>query len=278
MTVDPGWDPARLTQAAETDPDAGHRLALLSALGLGTPYDPQRGLALLRRAAEQGHRLALDSLAVLEAEGRSIPDWLSPPPARRVSATPHVLIAEGFVGPPVCDWMRRRAEARLAPAQVHDPRTGEGVRDGVRTNDAAVFDLPDADLVQVLVRERIARLAGLPVAGMEPVQVLRYRPSQAFDWHVDYLDPASPGHREQLARQGQRTATCLIWLNDDYEGGETAFQATGARHRGRKGDAILWANVTPDGRPAPATRHAGLSPTSGEKWILSQWIRTPPPG
>lgn len=276
MTPDPGWDPTRLGQAAGTDGEAAHRLALLSALGLGTPFDPGRGLVLLQQAAERGHRLAGDSLAVLEAEALTLADWLSPPPARQASSTPHILIAQGFVGPAVCAWLRRRAESRLAPAQVHDPRTGEGVHDGVRSNEAAVFDLPDADMVQVLVRERIARLAGLPVAGMEPVQILRYRPGQAFDWHVDYLNPTSPGHRQRLAAQGQRAATCLIWLNDDYEGGETAFQETGARYRGRAGDAILWANVTPAGQPDPTTRHAGLAPTSGEKWVLSQWIRTPP--
>lgn len=276
MTADPGWDPARLAALAGDEAEAAHRLALLSAMGLGVAFDPAGGLKLLRRAAELGHELARDSLAVVEALG-PLEAWLAPRPARLVSERPHVLIAEGFVAPAVCDWLRARAASRLEPAQVHDPRTGAGLLNPVRTNDAAVFDLPDADMVQVLLRERIGRLAGLPVAGMEPVQVLRYQVGQAFDWHVDYLDPASPGHRDNLARRGQRTATCLVWLNDDYEGGETAFETGGARHRGRTGDAILWANVAPDGRPDPATRHAGLPPTSGQKWILSQWIRTPPP-
>jgi hypothetical protein len=42
------------------------------------------------------------------------------------------------------------------------------------------------------------------------------------------------------------------------------------------GDAIYWANVDDSGRPDRLTRHAGLPPTSGEKWIFSQWLRSQP--
>jgi hypothetical protein len=34
--------------------------------------------------------------------------------------------------------------------------------------------------------------------------------------------------------------------------------------------------VLRDGSPDYNTRHAGLPPTSGRKWVLSQWIRTKP--
>jgi prolyl 4-hydroxylase len=64
-----------------------------------------------------------------------------------------------------------------------------------------------------------------------------------------------------------------MYLNDDYEGGETDFPALGLRHRGRKGDALLWANVDRVGDPDRRTLHAGLAATRGEKWLLSQWIR-----
>jgi prolyl 4-hydroxylase len=270
--TDPGWIPADLERRID-DPEALHRLALLSAIGLGTPHDPPRALERLGRAAALGHALAADSLAVLEAGPGGLEDWFRPPAPRVASERPHVLLADSFVSPAVCDWIRARAEPHMARAEVYDPVSGAGRPDPVRTNTAFVFDLASSDLVLVLVRERMARLAGLPVPGLEPCQVLRYTPGQKFDWHVDFLDPAIPGHRDDLARAGQRIATGLIWLNDDYEGGETAFEAGDLRFRGRKGDAILWANVTPNGAPDPLTRHAGLPPISGEKWILSQWMR-----
>jgi prolyl 4-hydroxylase len=278
MTAAPGremnLDPAALEAlAADGDAGATHRLAVLTGIGLGVPHDLTRAMSLLRQAAEQGHEIARGSLAVLEGLPGGVEAWLAPPAPRVISERPHILICEGLVPAAVCDWLIAQARPHLAPAEVYDLDTGEGRRDPVRDNTAHVFDLAGTDMVLVLLRERIARLAGLPVTGFEPCQLLRYTPGQKFDWHVDWLDPATPGHRDDLARRGQRIATCLIWLDDRCEGGETAFSAPDLKIRGRKGDATLWANVTPDGRPDPLSRHAGLPPTSGEKWVLSQWMR-----
>jgi hypothetical protein len=67
--------------------------------------------------------------------------------------------------------------------------------------------------------------------------------------------------------------TFLLSLNDDYEGGETQFPILNKLYRGRKGNALFFWNVEPDGSPDKRLLHAGLPPTSGEKWLLSQWIR-----
>ncbi|HVV64565.1 MAG TPA: 2OG-Fe(II) oxygenase [Rhizomicrobium sp.] len=77
-------------------------------------------------------------------------------------------------------------------------------------------------------------------------------------------------------RAGQRVATFLVYLNDDFDAAETSFLRLDWRYRGQKGDAILFWNVDQAGVPDSATLHAGLAPTRGEKWLLSQWIRLPP--
>ena len=85
---------------------------------------------------------------------------------------------------------------------------------------------------------------------------------------------------KDIADRGQRTTTLLIYLNDDFEGGDTAFPELGLTFRGRTGDALLFHNLDAAGAPDLRTRHAGLPPTKGEKWLFSQWIRdhapTPP--
>ena len=68
----------------------------------------------------------------------------------------------------------------------------------------------------------------------------------------------------------------LVWLNEGYEGGETQFPTPGLKLKGRPGDAILFRNIGPDGRQDPASGHAGLPVTAGEKLIASRWIRTRP--
>jgi hypothetical protein len=61
------------------------------------------------------------------------------------------------------------------------------------------------------------------------------------------------------------------------EGGETDFPRLGIRHRGRKGDGLMFRNVDAEGRGDYRTLHAGLPPTQGEKWLVSLWIRDRPP-
>jgi len=79
-----------------------------------------------------------------------------------------------------------------------------------------------------------------------------------------------------LQRGGQRVATFLVYLNDGYEGGETSFPRLDYRFKGATGDALVFANVEPNGAPDPRTMHAGTPTTRGEKWLLSQWIRDRP--
>ena len=254
-------------------------------MGLGLPQDWRLAIERLAQAARLGHTTAGSQLALLsgqpsptdfktlQAAEVDFSGWLNAPPPRVLSQGPAILAIEGFLTGPACDWIRSRADELAEPALVYDPQTGEGRRERVRTNAAARFGLDRMDVVLAVVRERIARAAGLPVPGLEWTQVLHYAVGQTFDWHVDWLDPATPGYAADLLARGQRIATCLVFLNDDFEGGETAFQAGGLKHRGRKGDALLWANTLPDGSVDRRTWHAGLPPTKGEKWVLSQWLR-----
>jgi predicted 2-oxoglutarate/Fe(II)-dependent dioxygenase YbiX len=143
----------------------------------------------------------------------------------------------------------------------------------MRTAEAAPFRLTDADLVTVLVQERVARASRLPVHAHEPPNLLHYAPGQEYQPHFDFIDPQVPGFRDQLTVLGQRIATCLVYLNDDYAGGETAFLQLGWKYRGRPGDALLFFNVDARGQPHPQSLHAGLPPTRGEKWLWSIWVR-----
>jgi prolyl 4-hydroxylase len=82
-----------------------------------------------------------------------------------------------------------------------------------------------------------------------------------------------PDAMTQVSRFGPRVSTILIYLNDDYGGGETEFPTIGWRYKGRPGDLLFFWNVTEAGEPDLLTLHAGLTPTYGEKWLLSQWVR-----
>jgi prolyl 4-hydroxylase len=152
------------------------------------------------------------------------------------------------------------------PAPTVDERTGRLIMNPVRTSDTAVFPWVAENPAVHALNRRIAVASATRAEQGEPLQVLRYAPGQEYRPHID----AVPG----LANQ--RILTMLVWLNDDYEGGETRFIETGLTVKGRKGDALLFENVDAEGRPDTKMVHAGLPVTRGVKLLASRWIRANP--
>ena len=87
----------------------------------------------------------------------------------------------------------------------------------------------------------------------------------------DYLDPSR--FAGEIAQRGQRVATFLVYLNEAFEGGETHFVELQRKFRPGAGGALFFYNVDENGAPEPQSLHEGAAPTSGEKWLLSQFIR-----
>jgi hypothetical protein len=111
---------------------------------------------------------------------------------------------------------------------------------------------------------------------MESPSILHYAVGQQFRDHYDFVDPATPGYEALIAQHGERIVTFLLYLNDDYEGGETAFPSLGLSHKGARGEGMFFTNALPAGGPDRRVLHAGRPPTRGEKWIVSQFIRSRP--
>jgi prolyl 4-hydroxylase len=264
--------------AEKGDCDALHVCAALAAQDTNLPDNWDVALGFLRRAAE-GSALARAELALLADGGDDvdIARWLRSPPAAIVRESPRISTIANFATQATCDWLIARAKGRGDRAKVYDPQTGGARVEDHRTNSAANFDIMQWDLPLVLLRTRIAAVTGLPVHCLEHPMVLHYLVGQEFEPHFDFLDPEGPGLKNEIATKGQRVATFLVYLNDDYEGAETEFLELGLRHRGAKGDALLFWNVDPAGAPDRRTRHAGRTPGAGEKWLLSQWIREEKP-
>ncbi len=266
--------------------------AVFAAMGVARPRSLDEAFDRLVVAAEQGSPAAQGQLMLLAENSHDFiqPDVRRPGVWREfrnaialerllqsgkriaLSEAPRVRVIERFATPPECRWLIERARTRLARAVVLDP-TGSHSVDPGRSNSGAEFLVLDMDVVLEVIRARISAATRVPVNVFELTQILHYSVGEEFKPHYDFLDPANSAYDELLRSGGQRIATFLIYLNEEFEGGETAFPRAGLRYRGNIGDAIFWANLDMEGRPDPFSIHAGLPPTSGEKWILSQWIR-----
>lgn len=285
-----------VSAASDGNAEACHLTAMLVGSGIGMPQDWSAALIYTQRAAELGFELARKGLILLAAdrdlaaraagstdatiwralrESIDLKQWLKPPRTRNFVMSPRIGVVENFLPAHVCDWLIERSRPSLALAQIFDRQTGDLTYDASRTNSAAYFNVHQFDLPLIVIRGRMAAVTGLPPLAMESPAVLHYEVGQEFAPHHDYLDTNDPGYAQNVADSGQRVVTFLTYLNDDYDGAETDFPLAKTRYKGRKGDALFFWNVHPNGAPDERTLHAGLSPTGGEKWLLSQWIRGP---
>ena len=280
--ADPGSfaDGAALIEqaAAQGHAEATCQLATMEAIGAGRPQNWQRAFDYLKLAAERGSDHAQAQLDLLGGSSIDLARLLAVPDRQSLSDQPRIRFMSGFASAAECEWIMSKTRDKLGPALVWDTVGGMGRLDPNRSNRAVELRLTDMDVVMEVVRARISVATRLPEPIFETPQVMHYSVGQEFKPHHDFLDPNQPGYAADLAMRGQRIATFLIYLNDDYEGGETQFPKAGISHRGSAGDALFFANVTQDGAPDPLTLHAGCPPTSGEKWIFSQWIRDRSPG
>ena len=266
--------------------EAAAILATLTGMGAGLPQNWSEALDLLTLAATRGSERARGQLRVLAGESDpgaddwsalarriDIEAWTTPPLKSAICEAPRIRMLEGFINPQTCDWLIGIGHGRVAPALVYDPDTGAPLMADARDNTALEFSIVDLDLVAVLVRARISAAVNVPVGAFEPPQIMHYDVGQKFEPHYDFLDAAEPAYARDVASRGQRIITFLIYLNDSYEGGATAFPKAGLNVKGKPGDAVMFANVDLAGEPDRMTLHAGTPPTSGEKWLFSQWIR-----
>ena len=266
-------------------------VAATLAMGLYGAPDWARALDLLQRSAELGHKSGQEQLRTLaELAGPQPADaswaslrasidldaWRAPPKAEVLSEDPVIKSVRGLAPAAACAWLVSRVHDRMERAIVHNPIGGGQAMHPGRTNSYAGIAVTDADLVSLLVRTRLAAAAGVDVMAMETPQVLHYETGEEYRAHFDFLEPSLPGDAQSIQQFGQRIATLLIYLNDGFEGGETDFPILGVRYKGGMGDALLFRNLLPTGDPDRRTRHAGLAPTSGDKWLFSQWVRDRP--
>ncbi|HEX8788868.1 MAG TPA: 2-oxoglutarate-dependent dioxygenase, partial [Telluria sp.] len=65
----------------------------------------------------------------------------------------------------------------------------------------------------------------------------------------------------------------VIYLNEVEEGGETVFPEAGFAAAPRRGSALWFEYCNAAGQLDPKSLHAGATPVSGEKWIVTKWMR-----
>ena len=247
---------------------AARTLAGLVACGVGADPDWQGALQLLRdwvdRDPVAARQLELISAMNLDANGGPA----GMPSSRQVNADPRVERMDGLLTADECQFLIELADPRMRRATIFHDAEQRFVEDPIRRSDKAGFPIVSEWPFVRAINSRIAAATGTAVESGEPLQVLRYGPDQEYRPHIDAI----------AGMENPRVLTALVWLNNDYSGGETQFDELGLSERGRTGDLLLFANTLPDESPDVRTRHSGAPVTSGTKYLASRWIRARPAG
>lgn len=196
----------------------------------------------------------------------------------------------GFLTPGECDALR---VASLAQG-MEDSKVGETdatLDRNVRMSTQTWFKHDANDVAKAITAKTTQLVKSLEAQGcfadmsMEPgepvsvekhfedIQVVRYGSMGKYDPHYDG-DECGEDTGTTCAHN-QRTATILMYLNDDFTGGETRFPHLGElKIKPEKGKAVFfWVSDPATGYVFEKTLHGGDPVQQGEKWIATQWIR-----
>lgn len=170
------------------------------------------------------------------------------------ATSPLAWTIDGVLSPSECAAMIAKIEELGPEAAPITTNVGFVMRPDIRNNERVIFDSP------VLAKALFTRIADTlpdPLAGMQPVganerfRCYRYRPGQRFAPHLDGAFERDEHERSLL--------TFMVYLNDGFTGGETAFLDFGVTAVPRAGSALLFQH---------RMLHEGCEVLSGTKYVL----------
>lgn len=171
----------------------------------------------------------------------------------------------------------------LTKSSVVDSTTGSSVDSDVRTSSGTFLSHNQDDIVTA-IEERISTVTMLPDENGESLQILRYVDGQKYEPHTDYFHDKV---NTNPSNGGQRIATVLMYLTTPEEGGETVFPygspkvsgegwsecaRKGLSVKAKKGNALFFYSLKPDGTGDIKSTHGSCPTLKGEKYSATKWI------
>lgn len=169
-------------------------------------------------------------------------------------SAPIAFTLDGVLTREECAALVARIDAANPEVAPITTNRGFVMRPDIRNNERAIID--DVALARDLFTRVEAALPS-PLCGMRPVganerfRCYRYRPGQRFAPHYDGAFIRNENERSQL--------TFMVYLNEGFEGGNTAFLDFEVSAVPRAGGALLFQHQV---------LHEGCEVESGTKYVL----------
>ena len=177
-----------------------------------------------------------------------------------------IIEQENFLSIDECNALIEHARP-----QLFKTTTMGKVIDGYRVAEGAWLskDIPEVSKLRNMVSEYIS----MPLENMEGTHIVKYEIGGEYKTHHDFFHPGENYFAGEVKRGGQRAKSALVYLNDDFTGGETDFPKVSTTIKPKSGKIVVWTNLNPDGSLDYNSLHAGLPVLTGTKYIAVIWIR-----
>lgn len=176
-----------------------------------------------------------------------------------------------FLSPNICsDWVSYLENQPRRPLSINqlDQQSGSGLRlqrDSGRVTDVVQqgeLTEPIETALKRAFQENVAKAFGHQMAWMEAPQVLRYEAGGLYGPHADgdHFNAATGMWQKVL----DRDASLLLYLNEDFSGGELSFAQFNYRYQPIAGDLLFFPS---NGHYA----HQALPVTQGVRYVIVSW-------
>lgn len=176
-----------------------------------------------------------------------------------------------FLSKEECERVRRLSESKLFTSKVYTSNSDLEDKT-VRISDQCWLKDTDDEFISDLSK-RIADITSTDIRSQEELQVVRYKPGGFYKPHYDACNKLTDDCTRLNKGLGPRFITFIIYLNDDFDGGETFFPEINKKVVPQQGKAAIFYDVDSEGEILPKSLHGGLDVSNGEKWICNKWIR-----
>ena len=128
------------------------------------------------------------------------------------------------------------------------------------------------------LKDKLSNKLDWSYQAIEDPHFIRYQVGDEYKPHYDDFPPImfymkSIAERNQLERHGNRIATAILYLNENFEGGETEFLLANHRIKPETGLLSHWNNVNEEGMRIEKALHAGSEVIAGTKYIIGFHLR-----
>lgn len=175
-----------------------------------------------------------------------------------------------------CDLIIQTSKDRLVRSSVISSNPISNIRTSKNTFLHKSNSKSEIDDILNKIDILTTKISGKPMENQEPLQVVKYNKDQQYKDHYDCCVPHdSELCIEDAKKFGYRHSTFLLYLNDVTNGGETSFPLLNYKFEPKMGCGIFFFNLVKDeSKFNVLSKHAGLPPLRGEKWVCNKWIRT----